>query len=1093
MDLSQITKGIASRFQQFANQKTQEHEAQRQAALSQVAEIGKRFSSWATNPIRQIEDVKSQLDTIDLRKKLGSTSIDTTPIQNLYQKFTSGAKDYAKNIDVTGLQSRFNDYMSKQGNDYITQAEAARKSGVWMPPQIPLLQGQKQNIEKIPVVGGLLSAMTTMPDEQVNSIEALRRGETISKDQASMLNQDTLSTVMGMATPVKAAGLRKGVPGAFTNVRELDNPLLMGKNWAQEGKEALNSVISKARAAKDPMGVTEPFDNMVRQAATDVRHKVNFLDYFATPEKVLTKIGLGPEAKQLRTSYDKYLDELPQEINKIKGWMERVPDKDSNQRIFQWLDGKKVQLIGEEVNVAQEVKSYLAGWADRLGLPKDKRISNYITHIFPKNEAGEFDSEIANLIKNEVAGSVYNPFLQKRTNQAGYIENWVEAVQAYTKRAVRKANMDPILEKIKSASENLESSQFNYVKTKIDQINLRPTDIDNLLDNAIKQSPIGYKFGNRPTTVITQKARQMVYRGLLGLNPGSALKNLTQVSNTYAELGEKHTAIGYLKVMQNLPNFLRGADTELEKVGVLRDNFMMDTKQLTAWKTLLQKTDDVLFYMFNLAEKINRGGAYFGAKAKAHTLGMNEADAVNYAKEIVRKTQFTFGSIDTPAVLGSDIMKTIFQFQSYTMKQFEFLGEKMTQKDFAGLARYVGSTYLLAATFGKFLGWEPKDLFPGLRVGTPPTLQLPYGLYQAATQSTDKYGNELTPTQRLLNQNVTKGALSYVPAGGLNKTYQGIKAIQEGGSYTPSGNLRYPVEPSWQSAVLGPSRTNGGNKYYSDGAKPLGEKQTEQYKQLVISGMSPQKAYDLIAGQRNKDEQFKQLLNPTEESITGKVQGFIQNLFSPKVQELQSQSNDPIISAYQSEIENDKKASQIKEIFGLGLSQEETAKVLDKAGFGSYQDASYIILRALSVESGSRGSAIRELVKGLTGSELTSTLRVLGDEKILTNSVINQWLDDGQIDETKANVLKKLLKGGTGSGSGSKKAKNAPALKSLTIETPSTPSFRLSPATSQYRGVKLPSLSPQQSLTRGRMAMPRGYEPILKLRVPVQTLGGLGR
>lgn len=1086
MDLSQITKGLSAKFQQFAKQKTEEHETQRQAALAQVADIGKRFSTWVTSPAQELSNVKSQLETFDLRKKLGSMNVDTAPVQDMFSKFSNGVKSYSSKVDVSGLQNKFNQYLS----DFEKQQKAANKSGVYITPTIPLLQNYKEQMNNVPVVGGLLSSMTTLPDEDVQAIQQLQKGEPISKDQATRLNQETMNTVLGMATPIKS--LRKGTAGGFTNVRELDNPLLMGKNWAQEGKEALHKVLQKARSTKDPIGTSEPFDNMVRQAATDVRHKVSFLDYFATPEKVLTKIGLGNEAKQLRVAYDKYLDELPQEINRIKSWITRAPGKESDQRIFQYLDGKKVQLIGEEQKVADEIKAYMVQWAERLGLPKDKRITNYITHIFPKESGGEFDQEIAGLIKDKVAGSVYNPFLQKRTNVGGYIESWQQAVQAYAKRAVRKANMDPVLAKIKEVSENLETSQYNYVKTKIGQINLRPTDIDNLLDNAIKQSPIGYKFGNRPVTVITQKARQMVYRGLLGLNPGSALKNLTQISNTYAELGEKYTAIGYLKVMNNLPKFLRGAQTELEQVGVLRDNFMMDTKQITAWKSLLQKTDEVLYYAFNLAEKINRGGSYFGAKAKAHSLGMNEADAVNYAKEIVRKTQFSFGSVDTPAALGSDIMKTLLQFQTYTLKQFEFLGTKFSEKDFAGLARYVGSTYLLAATFGKFLGWEPKDLFPGLRVGTPPTLQLPYGLYQAATQGTDQYGNELTPTQRLLNQNVVKGATSYFPAGGqISKTYQGVNAIREGGMYTPAGRLRYPVEPSWQAAVLGPSRTEGARSYYSDNNKPLSEKETATYRQLVESGVSPQQAYQTIVQSKQSDDAFKTLLKGGQETITSKVKNFVSNLFGSEVQESPTIQQDPILKAFQDEISNDKRASQIREIFSLNLSREETGKVLEKAGLGSYEEASYTILRSLGVESGSRGNAIRGMVQSLKGQELINSLQVLGEEKILTNSVINKWLDDAQISETQADALKRLIK--KPSSGGAKKAKNAPAIKRLNIETPSIPSFRSSGFTSQYKGVKMPTLSLPQSAPRGRVALPRNYETNLRLRAPVQSLGGLGR
>ena len=61
---------------------------------------------------------------------------------------------------------------------------------------------------------------------------------------------------------------------------------------------------------------------------------------------------------------------------------------------------------------------------------------------------------------------------------------------------------------------------------------------------------------------------------------------------------------------------------------------------------------------------------------------------MEFGREIVRKTQFSFGSIDTPVGLQSDIAKTLTQFQSFTIKQGEFLTEMAMDKNFVGLIRY---------------------------------------------------------------------------------------------------------------------------------------------------------------------------------------------------------------------------------------------------------------------------------------------------------------------------------------------------------------------------------------------------------------------
>ena len=187
---------------------------------------------------------------------------------------------------------------------------------------------------------------------------------------------------------------------------------------------------------------------------------------------------------------------------------------------------------------------------------------------------------------------------------------------------------------------------------------------------------------------------------------------------------------------------------------IFKNSFIED-RTLNATRQTLQKLDEGLFYMFNLAEKINRGGAFWGAKAKAIDMGKTEAQAIEYAKSIVRKTQFNFGAIDTPLALQSDIAKTILQFQNFGVKQAEFLGNKIVQKDFAGLIRYIGSSLLFTATLGKAVGMEWDNMVPFFSgIGTTPPLQLPKGIIETAV------GNEDGP------KDILRGGLSYIPAGG---------------------------------------------------------------------------------------------------------------------------------------------------------------------------------------------------------------------------------------------------------------------------------------------------------------------------------------
>ena len=582
--------------------------------------------------------------------------------------------------------------------------------------------------------------------------------------------------------------LNRGETFGLNKVNEIAST---GKNLAEqfpttEGAETLQKTTQEVLVRTNQAGDSGAFSlpKSIASLPTPVNKKVHILDYARTPDRVLTKIGLGKEADFLRVQYDKYVKELPENIEKITQWSKQV-SAESNARIFKWLDGQDVQLFPEELKVGNEIKAWLAEWAERLKLPKDKRIAEYITHIFDDQLIRkEFDEDLAKIIADKVPRSVYNPFLLERLGAKGYIEDTWKALDAYVKRATRKVHLDPALERIEESSKTLEKSQWDFVKRYTDRINLRPTDWDTLLDNGVKNL-IGYRFVQRPVAAISRFLRQMTYRAMLGLNLSSALKNLSQGINTYAKLGERYTLTGYTKL------FSSGAREELVREGVLNQGFIQD-RVLSTTRKLLEKADKTLFFFFENAERINRGAAYWGAKTKALAQGKTEEQAIEIAKKLVRDTQFTFGSIDTPVILQSDIGKTLGQFQSFTIKQIEFLTEMMKNKEFVGLLRYAVSGLAFVYTIGKAFGMEPKDLIPAWRIGVPPSLKLPVETARAFLDTPNKYGQQRGIEQKL--RDVGRSTVGLIPAGTqAKKTIEGIQSVREGKSTTRSGRTQFRV------------------------------------------------------------------------------------------------------------------------------------------------------------------------------------------------------------------------------------------------------------------------------------------------------------
>ncbi len=855
------------------------------------------------------------------------------------------------------------------------------------------------------------------------------------------------------------------------------------KQMMEAGHDTIRStkeILDEAQSVVDPKRVTQNVGQIVNDTVNDVKNRVNIFDYLKTPNRVLTKIGMGKEARALRVAYDKYTAELPVEIGRISDWAARADSPASTVPIFQWLDGDKVSLSPNDLQIAKEIKTYLKEWATKLNLPEDGQITNYITHLFPKTEAKELDPAVAALIRSDkVASSVYDPFLQKRVGKPDYIRDAWVALDAYVKRAVRKYNMDPVLEVVSRKAEGLDDASFNYVKGRIDRVNLRPTDIENLFDNAIKASPIGYKYGARPFTAKSSQARQMVFRGLLGLNPGSALRNLQQSTNTYALLGERDFLGGVIKTVQELPKYVSNVETELEKVGVLDGNVVTD-RTLSATKKFWQEADKTIFYLFTQAEKVNRSIAYYGAKAKALRAGKSEQEAIEAGKALVRRTQFNYDVIDTPAVLQSDVAKTFLQFGTYPIKQAEFMYEvAMKDKNIAGSVRWLAANLLFLGTVGKVLGMKPQDLLPVPRFGIPPTLQAPAGVVEAFTNGEDNYGNKLSLQDRILNKDLVSGVTNYVPAGAqLRKMIQGGQALMEGGSNTPSGKLRYPVDNPLTALAFGPNSSPQAKEYYKNGS-PLGDKQTEMYKTLIATGMSKDEAYQTVTQDRGDDFSKRIQQEAEPQSLTDHISSFFSGIFGKKNdtgKTVVKESDDPLTRAFQEEIAGDEKAAKIKEVFKLGKDKATTEKILKQEGLGTYEEAQVTIMKALGVDNGNRGKYINEITKDMSEDDKWKTYEYLAENEVLTTSVVSKWVDDGEITDDQAEALRILIKMTKGTYKPAK-GKTPPKVSIKNVQVPVTKMTGLGKAS----GIKLdfaPTKRPAQITHKPAIQAMREYAPI---------------
>ena len=241
----------------------------------------------------------------------------------------------------------------------------------------------------------------------------------------------------------------------------------------------------------------------------------------------------------------------------------------------------------------------------------------------------------------------------------------------------------------------------------------------------------------------------------------------------------------------------------------------------------------------NASELVNRGAAYYGAKAKylAGKVSVKEAnktlnkewekgyditekDAVDFARSVAERTQFVFGPIDTPAVLGSDVSKVFLQFQSFTLKQQERIMRQISEGEWVKLGRYLASSGIIFTTLGKAFGMGAKDMIPFVKAGAPPIWKFITDLFGYGVEGEDDWGNALSDEDRIKGVGDTLFT-NMVPVGAqMKRSADGIDAVSEGRDKTKGGQTKFKIDDTAENYIrgtlFGKYNLPEANKYYKE-------------------------------------------------------------------------------------------------------------------------------------------------------------------------------------------------------------------------------------------------------------------------------------
>jgi len=746
--------------------------------------------------------------------------------------------------------------------------------------------------EDAPKVAELTQAQQAIKDKEISLLGDINQFQQDYATQLRTPNQERITARLNELQAEKYTAQTNPVPAETTKL------MSDSVDAGVAPSESTNIAVQKA--------VDNTIDESVNLADNTGKNPGIISAILGVPREVMTTWGSAGKAaaELLSNATDRIAISDSNFGATLQKWSKAAGGNKGLNNVAKALDGNGeafASLSDAEMTVFHQSRDYLNGLADKMGLPQDAQLSDYFPHIFKesmssvdaaikqlsvgKNLSGAeltakeitqlqktisgIDYETIQLIDRNSMYTIKNGFLKERTGAKGYDLNFADTMNAYSHAANRTIHMQPALTTVKELSKSLTAEQNTYLAKVVHAAGGRPTDEIGSQLNTTLQGIIGTE--NSAYSKASSATRKLVYDATMGLNPGSALRNFSQNSNTYAKLGEIHFIRGMWDGMKSF-NKSNGMHQELVEAGVLHNKFS-DLLRSGNDTSLKGKADKVLWGMFTGVEQLNRSTAYFGGKAKALAAGATEAEAKLAGRDMSRVTNFEFGVMDTPIALQSTTAKNLIQFQSYNLSQVKFLagivggkadslfvkgpsGYKIQPKAALEISRYIGFNLLFVGTVGAAMGMKPTDMIPFYsdivdgNVPKSPIVKTLFGdksnkgVFGLLGEANNAMMGDKTSQDTLGKDTGTFAAQTaalLVPAGSqIKKGIEGVGSITEGQSKNSAGNTRFLQNQDdgskLQALLFGQYATKNGQAWLANDMPTLSDKQTQQ-----LQGLSPDK------------------------------------------------------------------------------------------------------------------------------------------------------------------------------------------------------------------------------------------------------------
>lgn len=602
-------------------------------------------------------------------------------------------------------------------------------------------------------------------------------------------------------------------------------------------------------------------------------------------------------ARIIREKYDTYIDTANSVLTKLG--FDPIPKREDYMRHFQELNdafsrfgipfnaqSMEEHVLPTDINGLTEFwspqKSFFANTQPRKGL---KTEYDAITGI------DGYISGIANLIfhtEDIQRGRAFEEMIRNRFGQER-----AEEVLENTPEEERPA----LLEKIQN---NHLSNYAAWVHEWTNNMAGKKNKVDRSIESM---------FGRRAFSFL-DTTRKQVGANMIGLNLASSLTNLIAPVQAISKTDKRAVVKGTLDTFKNIVK----KDGFTDQNAFLTARFGTDMLSKTPW----QKMQDAAYIFMKGIDNFSSNLIVRSKYNELVSKGMSETEAHAEAGKFAARIMGDRTKGANAALYNSKLIGMVTQFQLEVNNQLYAMfydtaheskekAQGNALKMAAGMTWTLGQLFAFTHVFGKVfegvagynptfdvvgiiqtlfgLGGDDEEEKPFSERAEAATLQLLKSLPYTSTftggripigqafpikelvTGKDEYGNDKARPETL------KETIPYyvLPAGygQIKKTVQGLGMFDDelpvAGSYTDSGNLRFPVEETplnmAQAAVFGQWANENAQDYIDNERAPLKEKQIQEYQELDIpiadywdirEGLKEQKElddkFDYIAG-----------------------------------------------------------------------------------------------------------------------------------------------------------------------------------------------------------------------------------------------------